>query len=105
MDKSIKEDDHIIYLLKTFFNFRKGTQTNPDKYIFEVRKGKLLECLFFFKRHRSQSRKKIKAIIDMQPAQNKKHVQRLPNRFISMLVDQKSTVFQIIHKSYIFSVL
>jgi hypothetical protein len=44
--KSTKQENHIANLQETFANFRKvGLKLNPEKCVFEVKKGKFLGCL------------------------------------------------------------
>jgi hypothetical protein len=44
--KNTKQENHIANLQETFANFRKaGLKLNPEKCVFEVKKGKFLGCL------------------------------------------------------------
>jgi hypothetical protein len=44
--KNKKQENHIANLQKTFANFRKASlKLNPEKCVFEVKKGKFLGCL------------------------------------------------------------
>ena len=62
-------------LQETFKNLRKsGLKLNPDKCIFDIRKGKLVGCLVSA-RGIEANPKKIAAIIIMKPPSSRKQVQ------------------------------
>ena len=89
--KTTQACDLIINLAATFANLRRfNIRLNPEKYVFEVPKGKLLGYIVF-ERGIVANPKKITAISNMGPICNVKGVQRLTgflaalNRFISRL--------------------
>jgi polyhydroxyalkanoate synthesis regulator phasin len=70
--------------METFSSMREAKlKMNPEKCVFGVTRGKVLGCL--------ASHDKIKAILQMQPTQTRKEVQKLTsrigalNRFIAKL--------------------
>jgi hypothetical protein len=56
---------------------------NPEKYIFGVTRGKVLGCLVSTKGIEA-SPDKIRAIIQMQPSQIRKEVQKLTGRIVAL---------------------
>jgi hypothetical protein len=55
--KSGDRADHVSDLAETFANMRRaGLKLNPEKCVFGVMKGKILECLISAKRIEGQSR-------------------------------------------------
>jgi hypothetical protein len=77
---------------------------NPEKYIFGVTRGKVLGCLVSTKGIEA-SPDKIRAIIQMQPSQIRKEVQKLTgcivalNRFILKLAEKSLPFCSILHGS------
>jgi len=72
MVKCDKKETHIQDLQETFKNLRKsGLKLNPDKCIFNIKKGKLLGCLVLA-RGIEVNPKKIVAIVNMQPPASRK---------------------------------
>ena len=87
--RSRKKEDHIQDLRETFANLRRhGLKLNPEKYVFGVRRGKLLGCMIT-ERGIEANTEKIEAISRIKPPTMKKGVQKLTgrpallNRFIS----------------------
>jgi hypothetical protein len=87
--KSKKRQDHIQDLQETFSNLRKEKlKLNPEKCIFGVQKGKVLECIVSAKGI-DPNPDKVQAILNMRIPENIKDVQKLTrrlatlNRFIS----------------------
>jgi hypothetical protein len=75
--RSKTREDHISDLRETFANLRKhGLKLNPEKYVFGVRRGKLLGCMIT-ERGTEANPVKIKAIRRMRPPMMKKEVQKL----------------------------
>ena len=74
--KSLRERDHVSDLAKTFQNFRRvGLRLNPAKCMFGVRSRKLLGYLVS-KDGIDPNPVKIQAIIDMEPPQSKRDLQK-----------------------------
>ena len=74
MVKSDKKETHIQDLQETFKNLRKsGLKLNPDKCIFDIKKGKLLGCLVSA-RGIEANPEKIAAIVNMKPPASRKQV-------------------------------
>jgi hypothetical protein len=77
---------------------------NPQKYVFGVTRGKVLGCLVSTKGIEA-SPDKIKAILQMQPPQTRKEVQKLAgriitlNRFIAKLVERSLPFFSVLRGS------
>jgi hypothetical protein len=77
---------------------------NPEKYGFGVTRGKVLGCLISTKGIEANS-DKIKAILQMQPPQTKKEVQKLTghiatlNRFIAKLAERSLPFFSVLRGS------
>src|SRR6185312_12388279 len=93
---------HIADLRKTFANLRKhGLRLNPEKCVFGVRRGKLLECMIT-ERGIEANPVKIEAIRRMQPPSSKKDVQKLTgrlaslNRFISRSAEKSLPFFKVL---------
>jgi hypothetical protein len=64
-------------LQETFANFRNvGLKLNPEKCVFEVKKGNFLRCLVSTKGIEANT-SKIEAILQMEPPKSKKGSQRL----------------------------
>jgi hypothetical protein len=100
-----KKGSYISNLMETFANMREAKLNwNPDKCVFRVTRGKVLGCLVSTKGIKS-SPDKIKAILQMQPQQTKKEVQKLTgriaalNRFIAKLVEKSLPFFGILRGS------
>jgi hypothetical protein len=88
-----KKSTYISDLADTFANMRKARlKLNPEKCVFRVTRGKVLGCLVSIKGIEAKPNK-IKAILQMQPPQTKKEVQKLTcriaalNRFIVKLAE------------------
>jgi hypothetical protein len=86
---SKNKEDHLSDLIETFANMREARlRLNPEKCIFGVRRGKILGYLILHKGIEANP-SKIQAIMDMEPPQSTKDIQRLIgrlaalNRFIS----------------------
>jgi hypothetical protein len=106
--KSTKQENHITDLQETFANFRQaGLKLNPEKCVFEVKKGKFLGCLVSTKGIEANL-SKIKAILRMEPPSTKKGVQWLTgrlaslNRFISRSAERNLTFFEILKSAKVF---
>jgi hypothetical protein len=96
---SKEKDLYISGLTETFANMRKTKlKLNLEKCVFDVRRGKVLGCLVSTKGIEA-SPDKIKAILQMQPSQTRKEVQKLAariaalNRFILKLGDRSLPFF------------
>jgi hypothetical protein len=90
---SKKKLAYISNLAETFANMREARlKINPETCVFGVTRGKVLRCLDSTKGIKANS-DKIKAILQMQPPQTKKEVQKLTchiaalNRFIMKLAE------------------
>jgi hypothetical protein len=88
---SKKKASYISDLTETFANVHEAKlKLNPEKCVFEVTRGKVLGCLVSTKGIEA-SLDKIKAILQMQPPQTRKQVQKLIghiaalNKFIAEL--------------------
>jgi hypothetical protein len=86
---SKSKEDHLSDLAETFANMREARlRLNPEKCIFGVRQGKILDYLVSHRGIKANPNK-IQAIMDMAPPQSTKDIQRLTgrlaalNRFIS----------------------
>jgi hypothetical protein len=93
---SKKKESYISDLLETFANMRKANlKLNPEKCVFRVTRSKVLGCLVSTKGIEA-SPDKIRAIIQLQPPQTRKEVQKLTcrvaalNRFIVKLAEKVS---------------
>ena len=72
--KSDKKETYIRDLQETFKNLRKsGLKLNPDKCIFDIKKGKLLGCLVSMTGIQANP-KKIAAIVNMKSPTSRKNV-------------------------------
>jgi hypothetical protein len=96
VDVSKKKESYISDLLETFANMRKANlKLNPEKCVFRVTRSKVLGCLVSTKGIEA-SPDKIRAIIQLQPPQTRKEVQKLTgrvaalNRFIVKLAEKVS---------------
>jgi hypothetical protein len=103
--KSIQRRDHICDLAETFANLRAAIlRLNPDKCVFDIHKGKVLECLISTKGIEANP-DKIKALIEMQDPVSVKDVQKLTgrvaalNRFIPRAAERSLPFFQILRSS------
>jgi hypothetical protein len=90
---SKKKTSYISDLAKTFANMHEARlKHKPVKCVFGVTRGKVLGCLVSMKGIEANP-DKIKAILQMQPLQTRKDIQRLigriaaMNRFIAKLVE------------------
>jgi hypothetical protein len=106
--KSTKQENHITDLQETFANFRQaGLKLNPEKCVFEVKKGKFLGCLVSTKGIEANL-SKIKDILLIEPPSTKKGVQWLTgrlaslNRFISRSAERNLTFFEILKSAKVF---
>jgi ribonuclease HI len=106
--KSMKQENHIADLQKTFANFRQaGLKLNPEKCVFGVKKGMFLGCLVSTKGVEANPNK-IKAILRMEPPNTKKGAQRLVgrlaslNRFISRSAERNLPFFEILKSAKVF---
>jgi hypothetical protein len=89
-----KKTSYIFDLTETFTNMCEAKlKLNHDKCVFRVTRGKVLGCLVFTKGIEA-SPDKIKAILQMEPPQTRKEVQKLTcciaalNRFIAKLAER-----------------
>jgi hypothetical protein len=105
---SEKENDHIADLTETFDNMRRNDlKLNPEKCIFDIRKGQLLGCMVS-KQGIQANPQKIEALRRMQPPSNTKEVQRLTgriallNRFISKAVERSLLFFKVLCANSVF---
>jgi hypothetical protein len=79
-----KKETYISDMAETFTNMREARlKLNPKKCIFGITKGKVLGCLVSTKSIEAKP-DKIRAIIQMQPPQNRKDVQKLTGRIASL---------------------
>ena len=84
MVKSDKKETHIQDLQETFKNLRKtGLKLNPDKCIFDIKKGKLLGCLVSA-RGIEANPKKIVVIVNMKPPTSREQVQMLTSKLAAL---------------------
>ena len=82
--KSLREKDHVADLAETFRNFRRvGMRLNPLKCMFGVQSGKLLGYLVS-RDGIDPNPVKIQAIIDMEPPQSKRELQKFAGRVVSL---------------------
>jgi hypothetical protein len=102
---SKKKESCVSDLSETFANMREvNLKLNPEKCIFGVIRGKVLGCLVSTKGIEA-SPDKIRAIIQMQPSQTRKEVQKLTcriaalNRFIAKLAEKSLPFFSILRGS------
>jgi hypothetical protein len=105
--KSTKQENHIADLQETFANFRQaGLKLNPEKCVFEVKKGKFLGCLVSTKGIEANPNK-IEAILRMEPPSTK-GAQRLTrrlaslNRFISRSAERNLPFFEVLKSAEVF---
>jgi predicted KAP-like P-loop ATPase len=81
---SKKKVAYISDLVETFTNMSEANlKLNPAKCIFGVTRGKVLRCLISTKGMKTNL-DKIKAILQMQPPQTEKEVQKLTSRIVAM---------------------
>lgn len=81
---SKREEDHIADLKETFTNLREARlKLNPEKYVFGVSRGKMLEYIIGPKGIRANL-DKTKSIISMVEPSTKKEVQKLTERIITL---------------------
>jgi hypothetical protein len=72
-----KKMTYILDLAETFANMREAQlKLNPDKCLFGITRGKVLECLVSMKGIEANPNK-IRAITQMQPLQSRKEIQKL----------------------------
>jgi hypothetical protein len=102
---SKKKESYISDRSETFANMHEENfKLNPKKCIFGVIRGKVLGCLVSTKGIEARP-DKIRAIIQMQPSQIKKEVQKLTchiaahNRFITKLAEKSLPFFSILRGS------
>jgi phage FluMu protein gp41 len=103
--KSVQRRDHISDLAETFANLRAANlRLNPEKCVFGIHKGKVLECLVSTKGMEANP-DKIKALIEMQDPISVKDVQKLTervatlNRFIPRAAERNLPFFQVLKSS------
>jgi hypothetical protein len=99
---SKKKESYISDLTEIFTNMREANlKLNPEKCVFRVTWGKVLGCLVSTKGIETSS-DKIRAILQMQPSQTRKEVQKLTgriaalNRFIAKLTERSLPFFIIL---------
>jgi hypothetical protein len=81
---SKKRENYIVDLAKTFTNMHEARiKLNPENCVFGITKGKVLGCLVSTKGIKANP-DKIKTIIQMQPPQSRKDVQKLTCRIASL---------------------
>ena len=105
MVKSKKTGDLIPDLTEVFAKLREhGVKLNPEKYVFGVSRGMLLD--FVVSEHDNEANpEKISAITDMGPIQNLKGVQRVTgclaalSRFIARLEERSLPLYRLMKKS------
>jgi hypothetical protein len=102
---SKKKPPYISDLTETFANMCEAKlKLNSDKCIFGVMRGKVLGCLVSTNGIKA-SPDKIKAILQKQPSQTRKEVQKLAghiaalNRFIAKLVERSLPFFSVLRGS------
>ena len=78
------KQEHIEDLRRAFNNLRNmGLKLNPEKYILDVSKGKLLGCLVPA-RGIEANPEKINTILNMEPPTSRKLAQRLVGRLVAL---------------------
>jgi hypothetical protein len=94
-----KKETYISDLAETFTNMHEvRLKLNPEKCIFGITKGKVIGCLVSTKGIEANP-DKIRTLIQMQPPQNRKDVQKLTgqiaslNQFVSKLVEHSLPFF------------
>jgi hypothetical protein len=99
---SRKNDTYISDLAETFTNMHEAKlKLNPEKCIFEITKGKVLGYLVSTKGIEANP-DKMRALIQMQPPQSRKDVQKLTgriaslNRFVSKLAEHILPIFVVL---------
>jgi hypothetical protein len=102
---SKKKESYISDLSETFANMHEANlKLNSEKCIFRVTRGMVLGCLVSTKGIEANT-DKIRAIIQMQPSQTRKEVQKLTdliaalNRFIAKLAERSIPFFSILRGS------
>jgi hypothetical protein len=102
---SKEKASYISELTETFANMREAKlKLNPKKCVFGVTRGKVLGCLVSTKVIET-SPDKIEAILQMQPPQTRKEVQKLEgrilslNRFIAKLAKRSLPFFSVLRGS------
>jgi hypothetical protein len=81
---SKKMENYITDLAETFVNMREARlKLNPEKCVFGITKGKVI-CGLVPTKGNEANPNKIKAIIQMQPLQSRKDVQKLTDRIASL---------------------
>jgi hypothetical protein len=103
--KSVQRRDHISDLAETFANLRAANlRLNPEKCIFGIHNGKVLECLVSTKGIEANP-DKIKALIEMQDPFSVKGVQKLRgrvaalNRFIPRAAERSLPFFHVLRST------
>jgi hypothetical protein len=106
--KSTKQENHISDLQETFANFRwVSLKLNPEKCVFEVKKGKFLGCLVSTKGIEANP-SKIESILRMEPPKSRKGAQRLTgrlaslNKFISRSAERNLSFFEVLKSTEVF---
>jgi hypothetical protein len=102
---SKNKTSYISDLAETFTNMREARlKLNPKKYVFGVTKGKMLGCVISMKVIKANPNK-IRAILQMQPPQNRKEIQKLTGwiatlkRFIVKLAEHSLPFFIVLRGS------
>jgi hypothetical protein len=102
---SKKKASYISGLAETFSSMREAwLKLNTKKCVFGVTRGKVLGCLVSMKGIEA-NQDKIRAILQMQPPQNRKEVQKLTgwmvsmNRFIAKLAERSLLFFIVLRGS------
>jgi hypothetical protein len=100
-----KKETYISDMAEPFTNMREARlKLNPEKCIFGITRGKILDCLVSTKGIETNP-DKIRAIIRMQPPQSRKDVQKLIgriaslNRFIAKLAEHSLPFFPVLRGS------
>jgi hypothetical protein len=102
---SKEKTSYIFGLVETFINMHEAwLKLNPEKCVFGVTRGKVLGCLVSMKGIEVNP-DKIRAILQMQPPQNRKEVQKLTgsiaalNRFLVKLAEWSLSFFIVLRGS------
>jgi hypothetical protein len=103
--KSVQRRDHIKDLAETFANLKVvNLRLNPEKCVFGIHKGKVLECLVSTKGIETNP-DKVKALIEMQDPVSVKDVQKLTGRvaalngFIPKAAKRSLSFFQVLRST------
>ena len=98
-------ENHVADLAETFTNLRKANLSlNPEKCVFGVHKGKVLDCLVSTKGIEANS-EKIKALKEIEEPQSVREVRKLTrriaalSRFIPRSADQSLPFFKVLRSA------